>query len=88
MRICRGFRRDPVIVELWWSRGEGSHLFLPRTSHYEMAIGAHRDATPDLVLEWICDASSYNEAQQARYDYLALGTYKPEPSSPDTFYND
>ncbi len=77
-----------MIFELWWSKEEGSHVFLPRAAHYEEALRAHQKATPDLALEWSINAGSYNEAQQARYDYLGLGTYKPEPDWPDTYYND
>jgi hypothetical protein len=76
-----------MIFELWHSASECSYLYVAKNANYEETMRCERVITPDLVLEWTYEAKSYFEAQQARYQYLGWGDYKPEPGWDDIIYD-
>ena len=61
--------------ELWRTteKGLADSFFEAGTSDEKR----HQLLEPDARLIWTCEASSWDEAQQKRYDFMAWGTYRP-----------
>ncbi len=57
--------------ELWSSATESSETFFPADNNSVKAILA-----PDAKLICVIEATSWNEAQQKRYDLMGWGKYK------------
>jgi len=57
--------------ELWSSATEGSDTFFP-VDNYSVKAGL----APDAKLVCVIEATSWNEAQQKRYDFMGWGHYK------------
>jgi hypothetical protein len=57
--------------ELWLSQDGGYSFFAVDNE------SARRMLNPEDQLVWIVEASSWEEASQAQYDYLGWGTYQP-----------
>jgi hypothetical protein len=57
--------------ELWSSEIECSHSFFPADND-----SARDSLAPDAKLVCVIRATSWNEAQQKRYDFMGWGHYK------------
>ncbi len=58
--------------ELWRSRADGlRESFFPADND-----SARNSLEPDARLIWTCEASSWNEAQQKRTDFMDWGRYR------------
>jgi hypothetical protein len=77
-----------VIYELWNSATENSFLYVARDAKYEALMRSQQAITPDLVLLWTYDATSYFDAMRARNEHLGLEPYRPEPGWEDTLHPD
>ena len=57
--------------ELWSSVSEGSDTFFPADND-----SARDTLAPDAKLVCIIEATSWNKAQQKRYDFMGWGYYR------------
>ncbi len=57
--------------ELWRSKSENSDTLFAADND-----SARETLAPDAKLIWTVDASSWNEAQQKRYDFMGWGHYR------------
>lgn len=57
--------------ELWSSASEGSDTFFPTEND-----SARNSLAPDAKLACVIEATSWNEAQQKRYDLMGWGHYR------------
>ena len=55
--------------ELWRTADGGQDSFFPTNND-----SARNLLEPDARLIWTCEANSWNEAQQKRYDFMDWGT--------------
>lgn len=63
--------------ELWHSESEGCHTFFPSNQRPD-------DLPEDARLVWTVEASSWEAAQTAKYEFLGWEPYRPMPESEST----
>jgi hypothetical protein len=62
--------------ELWLSESESSYSVIPVSGTEEEAL-ARRHLEPDAQMVFMIEAETWDEAAQARNDFLGWGTYVP-----------
>jgi hypothetical protein len=63
-------------------------VYVARDAGYDESMRQNLAITPDLVLGWTYEATSYFDAMRARNEHLGWEPYRPEPDWEDTIHPD